>query len=125
MTHYSPFQLTDVPNGWVVSWPDYVTAVAKNERQIHNLLKILFDEIGVWQAHLGVMPDNGETETYSVDSMAWHQEDSGKYLAEHIASRYVVSGVYFQAEHEDHARQFLEHLEKRYIWLKLGGGHWT
>jgi hypothetical protein len=91
--------------------------VATTHKKVSSLLGILFNEMKLWQAHLFIKLNNGEFETYSIDCMAWAQ-DKNEYLPYHLAS-YQIGGVRF--EKEDQARQFLEKLEKRLMWQRLGG----
>jgi hypothetical protein len=60
------FVLTDLPdNHWSVSWPGYEMVLVNNPSKAANLLTILFDDIGVVEAMLGVheynKPDKFET----------------------------------------------------------------
>lgn len=116
-----PFVITELPRGWAVSWPGYERVLVNNPAKLQRVLKMLFEELNLSRAQLGVSLNNGELETYSIDSALWYTGDTHArdYLTSHIVGHYVVEGVKFDAE--DPARYFLDELQKRYIWMKLGG----
>ncbi len=118
---HAPFELTDLPSGcWFVGWPGYEDHVVNNQIKVQSLLKILFEEIKVERAQLGVTVNNSELETYSIDSSLWYlADDSRDHLSHHIASTFVVGGATFETESQ--ARLFLEILQKRLLWARLGG----
>lgn len=121
MTEHGPFTLTELPQGWSVSWPGYESSVVNSPVKVQRLLEILFGDLKLNQAQLGVLLNNGDFETYSIDSILWYSDsDNAKnFLINHIFSTYTVGAVKFNEEPK--ARQFLDILEQRYIWLKLGG----
>lgn len=114
------FVLNDLPdNTWSVSWPGYEMVVVNNPTKATNLLKILFDDIGVGEAILGVheynKPDNFET--MYINEAAWFQDrwGSAKYVTDH----HVVVACKFTKE--DQARKFKLIMEQRLAWKRLGG----
>ena len=122
MTQSGPFVITELPRGWAVSWPSFEQVFVNTPGKLRKVLEILFDDLKLSQAQLGVSLNNGDLETYYIDSVLWYTDstDARDYLLSHIASTYVIEGVKFYDEAP--ARGFLAELEKRYIWMKLGGG---
>lgn len=122
MTHsHEPFEIENLPSGrWTVTWPGYEDHVVNNQIKVKNLLTILFEEVKVNQAQLGVTLNNGELETYCIDMSVWWRAGNVRDdVSRHIASTFVVGGATFDLESE--ARMFLEILEKRLSWARLGG----
>lgn len=119
MIRSGPFTLNDLPHGWSVAWPDYEHVVVNNPKKLTRLLEMLFDELKLDQAQLGILLNNGEFEIYHIDSMLWYGRDSRDQLVEHVLGTFTIAGVKF--DDESPARKFLAMMEKRYIWLKLGG----
>jgi len=118
-----PFEITDLDPawGWTVTWPGFEMAVADSSRKVGNLLKILFDELGLERAHLYVVVRNGEFETFTIDRTGYAQAQ-GDGLSDYVAGQYRVGGVRFRQEHQ--AQAFLEIMERRLVWRRLGG-RWT
>ena len=114
------FVLTDLPdNHWSVSWPGYEMVVVNNPSKAKNLLKILFDEIGVVEAILGVHEYNkpDKFETMYINEAAWFQDQEGS--ARYVTDHHVVVGCKFTTEEQ--ARKFKLHMEQRLAWKRLGG----
>lgn len=114
------FVLKDLPdNTWSVSWPGYEMHVVNNATKAANLLKILFDDIGVGEAMLGVQEYNksDKFETMHISEAAWFQDREG--TARYVAELFVVVGCRFVEE--DQARKFKLHMEQRLAWRRLGG----
>lgn len=114
------FVLKDLPdNTWSVSWPGYEMHVVNNATKAANLLKILFDDIGVGEAMLGVQEYNksDKFETMHISEAAWFQDREG--TARYVAELFVVVGCRFVEE--DQARKFKLHMEQRLAWKRLGG----
>lgn len=114
------FVLTDLPdNCWSVSWPGYEYVVVDNPTKAKNLLKILFDEVGVGEAMLGVHEYNKPDtfETAYINEAAWFQDPwgSARYLTDH----HIVTGCKFAEESQ--ARKFKLIMEQRLAWKRLGG----
>ena len=114
------FVLTDLAdNAWSVTWPGYEMHVVNNATKAKNLLKILFDDIGVDEAMLGVHEYNksDKFETMHISQSAWFQgrEATARYVAEFV----VVVGCKFAEETQ--ARKFKLIMEQRLAWLRLGG----
>lgn len=118
-----PFEITDLDPawGWTVTWPGFDTVVADSSRKISTLLEILFDELGLEEAHLCVVLNNGEFDTFTINSTGYAQARRD-YLTDYVAGQYQIGGVRFRQEHQ--ARVFLEIMERRLVWRKLGG-RWT
>lgn len=114
------FVLTDLPdNTWSVSWPGYEHVVVDNPRKADSLLKILFDEVGVDEARLGVHEHNRPNtfETMYINWIAWHQTPEA--AARHVVRHHIVVGCKFAKE--DQARKFKLIMEQRLAWRRLGG----
>jgi hypothetical protein len=114
------FVLNDLPNNeWSVSWPGYEMVVVNNPTKATNLLKILFEDIGVGEAMLGVHEYNkpDKFETMYINEAAWFQDRwaSARYVTDH----HVVVACKFTEE--DQARKFKLHMEQRLAWKRLGG----
>jgi len=115
-----PFEIVnhDPAWGWSVTWPGFEMAVADSGRKVSTLLEILFNELGLDQAHLCVLLVNGEYETFTIDLTGYAQAQ-GDGLSDYVAGQYRVGGVRFRQE--DQAQAFLEIMERRLMWRKLGG----
>ncbi len=114
------FVLKDLPdNTWSVSWPGYEMHVVNNATKAANLLKILFDDIGVGEAMLGVQEYNksDKFETMHISQAAWFQDREA--TARYVAELFVVVGCKFVEEEQ--ARKFKLHMEQRLAWRRLGG----
>jgi hypothetical protein len=118
-----PFEITDLDPawGWSVTWPGFEMAVADSTRKVSTLLEILFDELKLDQAHLCVVSRNGEFDTFTIARAAYARAQ-GDGLGDYVAGHYRVGGVRFRQE--DQARAFLEIMEQRLMWRRLGG-QWT
>jgi hypothetical protein len=118
-----PFEITNLDPawGWSVNWPGFDTVVVDSSRKVSTLLEILFDEIGLDQAHLCVVVLNGEFETFTIDRTGYAQAQ-GDGLSDYVAGQYQIGGVRFRQE--DQAQAFLEIMERRLVWRRLGG-RWT
>ena len=115
------FVLTDLPDSsWSVSWPGYEYVVVDNPTKSKNLLKILFDEVGVDEAMLGVHEYNkpDKVETMYINEAAWFQDREGS--ARYVSDHHIVVGCKFATE--DQARKFKLIMEQRLAWRRLGGG---
>jgi hypothetical protein len=114
------FVLKDLPdNCWSVTWPGYEYVVVDNPVKASNLLKILFDDIGVVEAMLGVHEYNkpDKFETMYINEAAWCQDREGS--ARYLVGHHVVVGCKFARE--DEARKFKLIMEQRLAWKRLGG----
>jgi hypothetical protein len=114
------FVLTDLPDrAWSVTWPGYEMHVVNNATKAANLLKILFDDIGVGEAMLGVQEYNksDKFETMHISQAAWFQDREA--TARYVAELFVVVGCKFVEEEQ--ARKFKLHMEQRLAWRRLGG----
>ena len=115
------FVLKDLPdNTWSVSWPGYEMVVVNNPVKAANLLKILFDDVGVDEAMLGVHEYNkpDKFETMHLSWIAWHHNPDA--WARRVVNHHVVVGCKFVKE--DDARKFKLIMEQRLAWKRLGGG---
>ena len=118
------FVLTDLPdNSWSVSWPGYEMVVVDNATKAANLLKILFDEVGVDEAMLGVHEYNkpDKFETMHISEAAWFQDREG--TARYVAEFFVIVGCKFAKE--DQARKFKLIMEQRLAWRRLSNQGWS
>jgi len=114
------FVLNDLPdNTWSVCWPGYEYVVVNNPAKAANLLNILFDDIQVEEAMLGVHEYNkpDKVETMHIHWGAWHQNPEGS--ARYVVDHHVVVGCKFAKEQE--ARKFKLLMEQRLAWKRLGG----
>jgi hypothetical protein len=118
------FVLTDLPDStWSVSWPGFEMVVVNNSNKAKNLLKILFDEVGVGEAVLGVHECNkpDKFETMYINEAAWFQDQEG--TARYVAELHTVVACKFVEE--DQARKFKLIMERRLAWRRLSGQGWT
>lgn len=118
------FVLKDLPdNSWSVSWPGYEMDVVNNPIKAENLLKILFNEVGVDEVQLGVHEYNkpDQFETMHINWIAWHQNPEA--AARHVVAHHVVVGCKFAKETE--ARKFKLVMEQRLAWRRLSGKGWS
>jgi len=115
------FVINDLPdNYWSVSWPGYEEVVVNNTNKAANLLKILFDEVGVDNAILGLQhrSNSEKFETMHISWIAWHQNPEA--AARHSVDYYLIVGCKFAKESE--AREFKLIMERRLAWKRLSGG---
>lgn len=114
------FVLGDLPdNTWSVSWPGYEYVVVNNPVKADNLLKILFNEVGVEEAALAVheynKPDRGET--LHLSWIAWHHHPDA--AARRVVGHHIVTGCKFPTREQ--AEKFKLAMEQRLAWKRLGG----
>lgn len=117
------FVLNDLPdNTWSVCWPGYENYLVTTPVKAMNLLKILFDEIGVDEAMLGVHEYNkpDKFETMYINEAAWFQDREGS--ARYVSDHHVVVGCKFNDRKQ--AEMFKLNLEKRLAWTRLSGKAW-
>ena len=117
------FVLNDLPdNSWSVSWPGYEEVVVNNPVKAANLLKILFDEVGVDQAVMAVhrytAPDQGDV--MHLSWIAWHQNPDA--CARHVVSHHNVDGCKFPTLEQ--AEKFKLIMERRLAWRRLSERKW-
>jgi hypothetical protein len=93
--------------------------VVNNATKASNLLKILFEDIGVFDAMLGVHEYNkpDQFDTMYINEAAWFQDREG--TARYVSDHHVVVGCKFIKE--DDARKFKLNMEQRLAWKRLGG----
>ena len=112
----SPFKLIDLPSGeWAVSWSDQlVTTRFRLMPSNKQTLEIIFKELRLHEARLGVLTNNRELETIRIDALDYYQIQSRtvNYLA-----CYIVAGAIFDTETQ--AQQFLQIVEKYHIMKVL------
>jgi len=114
------FVLKDLPdNTWSVSWPGYEEVVVNNSVKARNLLKILFDEVEVSEAILGLQQRNKleKFETLHISWIAWHQNPDA--AARYAVDYHIITGCKFA--NEDQAQKFKLIMEQRLAWKRLGG----
>ena len=114
------FILNDLPNNtWSVCWPGYESVVVNNPVKAANLLKILFDEVGVDEAMLGIQQRNrpDQFETMHLSWISWHHNPDA--WARRVVDYHLVVGCKFVKE--DEARKFKLIMEQRLAWKRLGG----
>lgn len=117
------FVLNDLPdNCWAVSWPGYEDVVVDTPGKALNLLKILFDDVGVTEAMIGVShKTRSNNETMYVSQLLWLEERSRDYIARDLI-RYNVYGVKFRDQYE--AEKFKLCMEQRLVWRRLSDRSW-
>ena len=117
----TPFILNDLPdNAWSVCWPGYEYNLVNNPAKAQKLLEILFDLIKVDEVQLSVRREGWSEDKYEImhiNISAWFQDSGG--LCRHV-NDFIVSGIKFA--HRNQAEQFKEHMDKRLMWARLGGG---
>ena len=114
------FVLKDLPdNAWSVSWPGYEYVVVDNPAKADNLLKILFDEVGVEEAVMSVQQYNqpDKTGTMRISWISWHQNNHN--AACYVTRHHIVTGCKFVDLKQ--AEQFKLAMEQRLAWNRLGG----
>jgi hypothetical protein len=114
------FVLNDLPdNTWSVCWPGYENVLVTTPGKAMNLLKILFDEVGVDEAMIGVKEPSyrGDIEIMHINEAAWFQDREG--CARHVVGHYLVFGCKFN--NREQAEMFKLNLEKRLAWTRLSG----
>ena len=94
-----------------MSWSEQLTTdkfrlMPKNDR----VLDIIFGEMRLREANLGVLLRGGELETLTIDADAYYQHNSR--IADFL-SLYIIAGVIFDTE--DRCHQFLQIAEKHYL----------
>lgn len=117
------FVLNDLPNGtWSVCWaPGFEFDIDRNPDKVLTLLEIMFEIVGVDEAMIGVQQPgrDNDWQTLHISSLAWLEKGSREQLARRI-SEYVIPGVRFTDVYQ--AKKFIEHMEKRLMWSRLGNG---
>lgn len=116
------FKIDDLQDGWAVTWPGFEQRFCNTEHKIKTLLAVLFDDIGLWEAQLGVQPwhsvlDPAKAKTEYLSRLIWHRnpEDVVRYLMQDL----MVVGVRFDLKQQ--ARQFVDCMQQRLMWERLGG----
>ncbi len=120
----SYFVLNDLPNNtWSVTWPGYEYNVVNNPDKANKLLDILFNEVEVDYAMIGVLKEGksnfDECETMHINWIAWHSQPES--TARHLA-RFTIPGVRFSTL--AHAEKFKDIMEKRLAWRRLSNKAW-
>lgn len=120
----SYFVINDLPNNtWSVTWPGYEYNVVNNPDKANKLLSILFNEVEVDEAMVGVVEegksDFSNCETMHISWIAWHAQPEG--TARHLA-RFIIPGVRFLTVTQ--AEKFKDIMEKRLAWRRLSNKAW-
>lgn len=104
----SPYKLLDLPSGcWAVTWDKPVIS----RRQV---LALVFKEMRLQVATLGIKLVGGEMETLRID---WHTYWQSHDRVADMLSMYVVAGAVFDTEAL--ARRFQQLAEQEYLLLVL------
>jgi hypothetical protein len=111
----SPFKIIDLPNStWAVSWSEQLTQITTTPVRLmptgKQVLDIVFKEMKLFEARLGILLNNKELETLRVDADAYYQNP---HRLSATMSMYVVAGVVFDTEIQ--SQKFLQIVEKQYI----------
>lgn len=107
----SPFILNQVDaDKFKVTWPSFHDV--QGDDTFYNLLKILFVDVKVNQAHLLLNQDQMVT----IQPIVYFSKSVTNY-SDWLMSQYNVKGVMF--DDINHAKHFVEILEKRYMWKIL------
>lgn len=120
MTVAERFVLTDLPDrSWSVSWPGYEYVVVDNPAKADNLLKILFDEVGVEEVALAVQRYNRpeQTDILHFSWISWHQNPDA--WARRLVDHHIVTACKFVKLEQ--AQRFKLAMEQRLAWKRLGG----
>jgi len=120
----NPFKITDLPNNtWSVTWPGFEYNVVNNPDKADKLLGILFNEVEVEEAMVGVVKAGesnfNECETMHLSWIAWHAHPAAH--ARHLA-RFTIPGVRFLTLAQ--AEKFKDIMEKRLAWRRLSNKAW-
>ena len=106
----NPFVLREVKDRYMITWPTFHDI--RGNETCYNLLKILFDQIRVYEATLLLNNSN----VVSISCEIWYT-GAGERYSEWLMSQYDVNGVVFDKRNQ--AEQLKEELEKRYMWKIL------
>ena len=103
-----------------VIWPGFEVVFCKK-----TLLGVLFDDMRIWEAQLGVVPwhtprdsmlDPRVIQNLRLSSTAWLENADGAW---HMLRDRLVVGVRFGQPGQ--ARQFVDLMQQRLMWHRLGG----
>jgi hypothetical protein len=108
-----PFPITQVRNGWMVSWPGFRDISQVEIKQ--KLTDLIFDSIGVEEAQFGVRVQSGKTEFLHIQFNDWAADRSG--IADNILDRIEITGVLFDTEQS--AEWLQDYFEKKLMWKRL------
>ena len=116
------FVLEELGNAWSVSWPGYEYVVVNNPAKAKNLLKILFDEVGITEVSLMVHQENNPKNemTMHIDWGAWLQDQEG--LARYVVDCHIVKGCKFVSQED--AEKFKLIMERRLAWRRISNRSW-
>ena len=108
----SPFKLIDLPDStWAVSWSEQLTSdkfrLMPGGEQVLN---IMFKEMRLCKANLGVLLRGGELETLTIDAETYYQQ---RTRTADFVSLYIVAGAVFDTE--SLARRFQTIAEQQYL----------
>ena len=118
----SPFKLMDLPRGYSVSWPGYEHVFCDNSLpKWRSLLGVLFNDLDLFEVCLA-MTDWHEPGTNAkllyLKSTAYHTTRSD-LLLNLIPTHLITVGVKF--DELSQAEKFIELMEQRLVWKRLGG----
>jgi hypothetical protein len=108
-----PFPITQVRNGWMISWPGFRDISQVEIKQ--KLADLIFNSIGVEEARFGVRLHGGKTEFLHIQFNDWAADQSG--IAADILERYEITGVLFDSEQS--AEWLQDYFEKKLMWKRL------
>lgn len=107
----TPFKLIELPVGWAVSWSEQLdTSRSRLMPRSEQVLDIIFKELRLREATLGVLLVGGELETIRIDFTEYYQKGSWTL---NFLSLYSIAGAIFDTEEQAH--QFLQIVEKYHI----------
>jgi len=107
------FPITQVRNGWLLSWPNSDIRRIENKQRLANLI---FDSLGLEEIRFGVQLNSGETEYLHIHFNDWIVSHRGSRLDD-MLDQYVITGVLFDSESS--AQWLQDYLEKRLMWRHL------
>jgi hypothetical protein len=108
-----PFPITQVRNGWMISWPGFRDISQIEIKQ--KLADLIFDSIKVEEARFGVRLQSGKTEFLHIQFNDWAADRSG--IADKILDRIEITGVLFETKQS--AEWLQDYFEKKLMWKRL------
>jgi hypothetical protein len=116
------FKIVDLPEGdWSVSWPGFEAAVVNSPTKLENLLSILFEQVKVREAVLGIVYHNEKFDTMYIQDNVYYSKSN--LTIEHLFGNInggVVSGC--RVPTLEQAEQLVDIFEKRLVWRRLSSG---
>ena len=85
------FKIDDLRDGWAVTWPGFEQRFCNTEDKIKNLLAVLFDDIGLWEAQLGVQPWHSVLDPAKANCASYTTNDAVQIRGEYYYRFYFAN----------------------------------